>query len=260
MKAWERLAEITRRLRAPGGCPWDREQTLQSLRTHLIEEAYEVLEAIDSGDRAHLREELGDLLFQILFQAQIASEEGAFDIEAVATGISDKLVARHPHVFGDRRVESSGEALKQWEELKEAERRGRSDGRGILSGVPAHLPALLKAHRLAEKAGQFGFDWKSADEVLLKVEEEMAELRGARGGETGAVEEELGDLLFALASLARHLGVDSEAALQRANRKFTRRFESVERRLRDQGRSWESVGSAELDSLWNEAKKKTDPR
>jgi MazG family protein len=255
MKAWERLVDITRRLRAPGGCPWDREQTLLSLRTHLIEEAYEVLEAIDSGDRNHLREELGDLLFQILFQAQIASEEGAFDLEAVAAGIADKLVARHPHVFGDGRVDSAGEALQQWEALKDAERRGRGDGKGVLSGVPAHLPALLKAHRLAEKAGQFGFDWKDSEEVLIKVDEEMSELLRARAGEPGAVEEELGDLLFALASLARHLGVDSEAALQRANRKFTRRFEAVERRLRAQGRSWESMSDGELDALWEEAKK-----
>jgi MazG family protein len=260
MRAWERLVEITRRLRAPDGCPWDREQTLQSLRTHLIEEAYEVLEAIDSGDRGHLREELGDLLFQILFQAQIASEEGAFDLEGVAAGIADKLVARHPHVFGERRVESAGEALQQWEALKDAERRGRSDGRGVLSGVPAHLPALLKAHRLAEKAGQFGFDWKGPDEVLEKVEEEMAELRRAREEAPGTVEEEIGDLLFALASLARHLGVDAEAALQRANRKFARRFESVERRLRAQGRRWESLSAAELDALWNEAKKGTEGR
>lgn len=254
MSSWEKLVGITRRLRAPEGCPWDQAQSMQSLRTHLIEEAYEVLEAIDSGDRGHLREELGDLLFQVLFLAQLASEEKAFDIEDVAAGIADKLVRRHPHVFGDGRVSGAGEALKQWEELKDAERRREEGAPGILSGVPRHLPALLKAHRLSSKAGQFGFDWSGPGQVLDKVEEEVRELRGA-GVDPEQAEEEMGDLLFTLASLARHLSIDPEAALQRANRKFTSRFEHVERRLREAGASWKSAGPEELDRLWREAKK-----
>jgi len=254
--AWERLREITRRLRAPGGCPWDREQSMESLRTHLVEEAYEVLEAIDSGERGHLREELGDLLFQIMFLAQIASEEGAFDLEAVAAGIADKLVRRHPHVFGDGRVKSAGEAIQQWEALKDAERRGEQGAPGVLSGVPAHLPALLKAHRLSSKASQFGFDWRGPEQVLEKVQEEARELARARNGaDARALEEEMGDLLFTMANLARHLSIDPEAALQRANRKFAQRFERVERRLRERGKAWGSVGAQELERLWEEAKR-----
>jgi MazG family protein len=252
----QRLIEITRRLRAPDGCPWDQAQTIGSLRPHLLEEAYEVLEAIDSGDRAHLREELGDLLFQILFLAQIASEEKAFDVEEVAAGIADKLERRHPHVFGQVRLGSAGEALQQWEALKDAERRATRGSPGVLSGVPRALPALLKAHRLSAKAGQFGFDWSGPDPVLDKVEEELRELRVARRkADAAGVEEEIGDLLFALASLSRHLSVDPEAALQRANRKFTRRFERVERKLKQEGRSWKSTDASELERLWNAVKR-----
>ncbi len=254
--AWQRLVEITRRLRAPDGCPWDREQTFESLKTHLLEEAYEVLEAIDSGDRANLREELGDLLFQILFLSQIASEEGSFDIEAVCAGIADKLVRRHPHVFGEGRLQTSGEVLRQWEELKDAERRQEEGSPGALSGVPVHLPALLKAHRLTAKASQFGLDWKGAAEVLEKLDEELEEFLAAhrQKGATDALEEELGDLLFTLANLGRHLSIDPEAALQRANRKFIGRFEHVERRLREQGKEWGALSAEELDRLWREAK------
>ena len=254
--AWQKLVEITRRLRAPDGCPWDREQTFESLKTHLLEEAYEVLEAIDSGDRANLREELGDLLFQILFLSQIASEEGSFDIEAVCAGIADKLVRRHPHVFGEGRLQTSGEVLRQWEELKDAERRQEEGSPGALSGVPVHLPALLKAHRLTAKASQFGLDWKGAAEVLEKLDEELEEFLAAhrQEGAAGALEEELGDLLFTLANLGRHLSIDPEAALQRANRKFIGRFEHVERRLREQGKEWGALSAEDLDRLWREAK------
>jgi MazG family protein len=254
--AWQKLVEITRRLRVPDGCPWDREQTFESLKTHLLEEAYEVLEAIDSGDRANLREELGDLLFQILFLSQIASEEGSFDIEAVCAGIADKLVRRHPHVFGEGRLQTSGEVLRQWEELKDAERRQEEGSPGALSGVPVHLPALLKAHRLTAKASQFGLDWKGAAEVLEKLDEELEEFLAAhrQEGATDALEEELGDLLFTLANLGRHLSIDPEAALQRANRKFIDRFEHVERRLRERGKEWGALSAEELDRLWREAK------
>jgi MazG family protein len=254
--AWQKLVEITRRLRAPEGCPWDREQTFESLRTHLLEEAYEVLEAIDSADRANLREELGDLLFQIVFLSQIASEEGCFDIETVCAGIADKLERRHPHVFGEGRLQTSGEVLRQWEELKDAERRQEEGSPGALSGVPVHLPALLKAHRLTAKASQFGLDWKGAAEVLEKLDEELEEFLAAhrQEGASDALEEELGDLLFTLANLGRHLSIDPEAALQRANRKFIGRFEHVERRLREQGKEWGALSAQELDRLWRDAK------
>ncbi|MEE9219225.1 MAG: nucleoside triphosphate pyrophosphohydrolase [Acidobacteriota bacterium] len=257
MSAWQKLLDIMRRLRAEDGCPWDREQTVETLRAHLIEEAYEVFEAIQTGDWALLKEELGDLLFQILFLAQIASEEGEFDVEEVAAGIADKLVRRHPHVFAETQVKSAAQAIQQWEALKAAERRGRGDGAGVLSGVPRSLPALLKAYRLTDKASQFGVDWRSAREVLHKLEEEMAEFERARlSGDAVALEEEIGDVLFTLANVGRHLSIDPEAALQRANQKFIQRFEHMEARLRERGRSWNSLNAQDLDQLWEGAKRR----
>ena len=256
MSAWQKLVDITRRLRAPDGCPWDRKQTMETLRAHLLEETYEVLEAIDSGSRKKLREELGDLLFQITFLSELASEEGAFDVDGVAKGIVDKLVRRHPHVFGDARVGSAEEALQQWEVLKAAERGQERGSPGVLSGVPRELPALLKACRLTNKASQLGFDWPEARQVVDKFQEELEELRRAQEkGDREALEEEFGDLLFTLANLGRHLALDPEVTLQRANRKFIRRFEHMERGLRESGRRWESQSAADLDELWEKAKR-----
>jgi tetrapyrrole methylase family protein/MazG family protein len=229
---------------------------METLRTHLLEETYEVLEAIDAGRRDKLREELGDLLFQITFLAQLASEERAFDVEEVAGGIVDKLVRRHPHVFGDAEVTSAEEALQQWEVLKASERGQEHGSPGALSGVPRQLPALLKAFRLTNKASQLGFDWTGPHQVMEKLQEELEEFRCAsEKGDRQALEEELGDLLFTLANLGRHLALDPEVALQRANQKFIQRFEHLERALRESGRTWETTSAEDLDQLWERAKR-----
>jgi MazG family protein len=252
----DRLRQIMARLRGPEGCPWDREQTLESLGTFVIEEAYEVLEAIAAGLPGPLKEELGDLLFQIVFQARVAEEKGDFDLEDVMEAIGDKIVRRHPHVFASGRLETSDQVLAQWERIKQEERRGSRDA-SLLSGVPGALPALLKALRISTKAARVGFDWDRIEDLLGKVEEEMAELREAlRAGERTAVEEELGDLLFTIANVARKAGVDPEMALQGANRKFVARFRHVESRLKGEGRALAPEHRARMEALWQEAKKK----
>jgi tetrapyrrole methylase family protein/MazG family protein len=243
-QAFARLVELMARLRAADGCPWDRKQTLESLRPYLLEEAYETLEAIESGDPQAHREELGDLLLQVVFQSQITHEESRFDVADVCDGISDKLVRRHPHVFAREEAHDAEGALSTWERQKAAERPDRSR----LDGVPANLPALLRATRVGEKAAAIGFDWPDVEGVRAKVKEEWNELAGASGD---AVEEELGDLLFALSSLARHLGVDAEAALRRATDKFMRRFRVVEQRL---GEATERPSIEELEAMWEDAK------
>ena len=249
----DRLLTIMARLRDPeGGCPWDLEQDLSSLRPYVIEEAYEVVEAIDSGAAGALKEELGDLLLQIVFQARLAEEMSWFSFDDVAERISDKMVERHPHVFGDRVVDGAGEVLKNWEEIKALE---RSRERGALSGVPSALPALLKAQRTGEKAAAVGFDWQDESGVSLKIEEEAAELREALdSGDRGAIEHELGDLLFALTSLARHVSVDAESALQSAVRRFSSRFGTVEDIAREQGITLSGLDDRVLDQLWEQAK------
>lgn len=254
MSEMTRLREIMDRLRGPDGCPWDREQTLQTLRTYVIEEAYEVLEAIRGGSPEALREELGDLLFQIVFQARIAQERGEFDIESLMRGIGDKIVRRHPHVFGDGRLDTADQVLRQWEEIKVEERRGREDG-SIFAGVPRSLPALLKALRVSAKAARVGFDWEDPESLWSKVEEETGELRRAlRGGAPGEVAEELGDLLFTLANVARRQHLDPEQVLQEANRKFVERFRFLEERLAAEGLRPCAENRARMEALWREAK------
>jgi MazG family protein len=253
---FDALRALSARLRAPDGCPWDREQTLESLKTYIIEEAYEVVDAIGAQGPALLAGELGDLLFQIIFAAQIAHEQGWFDIEDVCRGIHDKMVRRHPHVFGEVEVASSAEVVRNWEALKSRERRER----GALAGVPRQLPALLKALRITEKAAALGFDWERAKDVIAKLEEEVKELAAELGSDPGArpgegVREELGDVLFVLANLARQLGIDPEAALQGANEKFARRFAAMEEQARARGVAMGSLSLAELDALWEAAKK-----
>src|SRR5438309_2617442 len=209
-EAFTRLVDIMARLRAPGGCPWDREQTPASLRPYLLEEVYEVLEAIDAGDAAHLRDELGDLLLQIVFQSQLAAEEGRFDAADVARAIAAKLVRRHPHVFGDVQVRDADEVIRNWRRIKSEERRAKGDDHDLFAGVPQALPALLRADQLGEKAGHVGLDWTDAAGVLEKVREEQRELEAAvASADRGAIEHELGDLLLAVASLGRHLGVSA---------------------------------------------------
>ena len=247
------LVAIMERLLAPNGCPWDREQTLSSLRAFLLEETYEVLDVMESADVASHREELGDLLMQIVFQAALRAREKAFDIDDVVRGINDKLVRRHPHVFAttERPVETTGQVLAQWAEIKAKEKT-----RGTLDGVPRSLPALARAASLTDRAAHVGFDWPDAAGPRAKVDEELCELDEARAkGAPANVEAELGDVLFALVNLARKLGVDAEAALRGANARFVARFEHVERRLREQGRSPRESNLEEMDALWDEAKK-----
>jgi MazG family protein len=254
-----RLVGVMRRLLAPGGCPWDREQTYKTLRKYVLEEACEVIDAIDSDDRGALREELGDLLLQVVFQAELARTEGGFAIDDVIEGVVNKLVTRHPHVFGALGAASSAdEALSNWEKRK-AEEKGR---RGLLASVPRSMPALTRAARIGEKVSRVGFDWPEARGSRAKVDEELAELDDAVArGDAGAIEEEMGDMLLALVNLSRHLKVDAEGALRRASDKFTRRFEHVEKRVQEEhggwgagGRGAEHLPLAVLDAYWEEAK------
>jgi MazG family protein len=253
-----RLLDIMDKLRDPGGCPWDREQTLRTLTPYLLEEAHEVIEAIESGDAQHHREELGDLLFQIVFQSRIAREEGKFDFAAVCDGISEKLMRRHPHVFGDVTVSGSREVIQNWERIKADERKAKGDKpRSAIGGVPVALPALVRAERLTEKAGAVGFDWPDARSVLAKIREELEELEGAmQSGAQGEIEHELGDLLFALANLGRWVKVHPEEALRGTLRRFESRFHFVEAELAKGGRSPRESNLAEMDALWDEAKRR----
>lgn len=247
------LEEIVKLLRAPGGCPWDREQTHKSIRRDLLEEAYEVAEAIDQESPEHLQEELGDLLLQVVFHAVLAREEGLFDLDDVADGICKKLIYRHPHVFGDVRVDSTGEVLKNWEELKKKEKHQSSQADAVDS-VARSLPALWRAEKVQKKAAKVGFDWPDVSGALDKVEEETAELRDAMAG-NGNAAEELGDLLFAAVNVGRFLKLDPEASLTAATDKFAHRFRRVEDAARAEGKNLEDMTLAEMDALWDKAKK-----
>ncbi len=255
---FEKLVAIQKRLRAPGGCPWDIEQTHQTLRTYLIEEAYEVLDAIDSGDDAKFAEELGDLLLQVTFHSQIASETNRFNISDVIQSIHDKMIRRHPHVFGDVEAKTSEDVLRNWATIK-AQERGETDGEpkkvSALDGVPKSIPATLEGLQLTKKAARTGFDWANAAGVFAKVREETTELESTlENGTAMEAEEELGDLLFAVVNLARFLHIDPEIALKRANGKFTRRFHEMERVAATRGRKFADVPRPEKESLWNTAK------
>jgi len=256
-EAFDELVAVMNRLRDPGGCPWDREQTLSSVTAYLLEEAYEVVEAAGAADGDGLREELGDLLFQIVFMARLGREKSWFDLDDVCRSVVEKMVRRHPHVFGDREVSGSDEVVRNWEAIKSGEREGRPDA-SALDGVPASMPALLKAFRMTEKAAAQGFDWQRAVDVVAKLHEEVAELedelRDPDPAAADRVREELGDVLFVMANLARHMGVEPETALQRTNAKFMRRFRFVEGEARAQGRSLAEIGLDELDELWELAK------
>jgi MazG family protein len=260
--AIDRLLDLMARLRAPGGCPWDREQTPASLKPQMLEECYEVLEAIDSGSPEHLTEELGDLLLHVIFQAQIARENGQFAFADVVTGIADKLVRRHPHVFGTEKVSDAEGTIALWHELKKAEKPERSS---ILDGVPRALPALMRAEALQKKAKHVGFDWPDAHGALAKVREELTEVTAeiesglipnAKLTVTKETAEELGDLLFAIVNLTRHLKLDAEDLLTEANDKFSRRFRAVEEQIKAQGKAMKDCALEELDAVWNEVKMK----
>jgi tetrapyrrole methylase family protein/MazG family protein len=248
----ETFNNIVAHLRAPDGCPWDQKQTLASLRPHLLEEAYEVLTAIDQDDPQALREELGDLLLMILMLSQIASEEGAFRLPEVVADIHHKIVRRHPHVFGDLNIPDEEGVLVNWEKLKERERAANGEHKGLLDGVALALPALQQALEIQGRAARVGFDWSETESVWGKVDEEIAELRAAT--DNGEQEAELGDLLFAITNLARHLGVDPEAALRGTNNRFRRRFQHIERQAQNQNRAVSELSLEEMDRFWEEAK------
>jgi len=252
MSAFDELKQLMDRLREPGGCPWDREQTLPALRGTVLEEAYEVVEAIDSGDHDHLCEELGDLLLQVLFISRIESEGGRFDVDAVIRQVHAKLVRRHPHVFGEAEASTSGEVLRQWEQIKLEEDRDRR----VLDGVPRGMPALLRANRLSAKAAHAGFDWERDEDVAAKLREEVEEfLVEEQRGSRDRMEQEMGDLLFVIANLARRWGIDPEAALQGSNDRFVRRFGHIEARVRASGRELRETTLGELEAFWQEAKR-----
>ena len=251
--SFEAFAEIVGHLRAPDGCPWDKEQTHQTLRKHLLEESYETLAALDADDVGGMREEFGDLLLQIVLNAQIAYETAEFNMTEVVKHIYDKIVRRHPHVFGDVKLDGVDDVLSNWEKLKEKERGKKKEDKGILDGVPAALPALNQAQEYQERAARVGFDWPEIEDVLDKVREEIEEIKSAENPEQ--VKEELGDLFFVLVNLSRWRDVDAESALRETNLKFKRRFAHVEKGAKAQGRNLSDMTLDEMDAFWDEAKK-----
>jgi tetrapyrrole methylase family protein / MazG family protein len=273
---FQKLVAVMSRLRSPNGCPWDREQSHATLRTYLIEEAYEVLDALDSTDDAKFAEELGDLLLQVLFHAQIAHEEGRFDISSVIREIHDKMVRRHPHVFGNTKANTAAEVLRNWEQIKKAEREGKeakptkhtsasasstpstaSWSASILDGVPRSIPALLEANQLTRKAARIGFDWPNLDGIFDKLTEETNELQqvlAAKPPNSSRVEGEVGDILFVAVNLARHLNIDPEIALKKTSAKFSRRFRTMERLAHEQNTTLAKIPRPQMESLWDQAK------
>jgi MazG family protein len=253
---FQRLVEIMRRLRAPDGCPWDLEQNFDSIKPYTLEETYEVLDAIDRRDWRDLSEELGDFILQAVFYAQMAAEEDKFGIEDALDAINEKLVRRHPHIFGDASAETSGDVKKKWDEIKSAENKSKGKGdAGLLAGVPRALPALVEAQQISSRAAGVGFDWENAGQVIEKLHEELAELAEAR--RTAVQEElegELGDLLFVVVNLARFVKVDPEQALRRTNAKFRERFGYIERALAEKGKSPRDSNIQEMEALWQQAK------
>ncbi len=248
-RSFDDLVQLMTRLRGPDGCPWDRKQTLPDLKPYVIEEAYEVVDAIDRNDRAALLEEVGDFLLEAVFITELTREEGTFDVYDSITAIHDKLVRRHPHVFGDVEAKDAEQVLVNWEKLKQDERK--AENKSLLAGIPQSMPALLKASRLTEKASRVGFDWRRTEDVFEKLDEEIAELREAVASADAAhVQEEIGDLLFTIANIARKVNVNPEEALQSTNRKFMSRFQWMESRVEN----FEGMSLEEMDRLWDEAK------
>ncbi|MBP6823440.1 MAG: nucleoside triphosphate pyrophosphohydrolase [Acidobacteria bacterium] len=260
-RTFQDLVEMMARLRAPGGCPWDQEQTYATLGPMLIEEAYEVLEAAEVGDWNGLRDELGDLLFQIVFYGQIAAEAGHFDAHDSITRVHEKMTRRHPHVFGEQTVDSTADVLLNWEAIKAAERKaeGKEEKKtSMLDGTSSKIPALLEAFQLTTKAARVGFDWQQSEDIFDKLEEEIRELRAEfkrENRDQNAIAAELGDVMFVVTNIARWHGIEPETALKATNRKFRRRFAHIERRVQEQGKAWGDVTLAEMDAYWDEAKK-----
>jgi MazG family protein len=249
----ERLREIVARLRGEGGCPWDREQTLETLKQYLIEESYEVLDAIDSKNSARHAEELGDLLLQILLQAEIQKEKGQFSLDDVVKGLSEKLVRRHPHVFGDVKVTGSKDVLRNWEAIKSKEKQ--AERKSVLDGIPRHFPALHRAQKVQTRAARVGFDWVELKDVIAKLDEEVAETKQAIAEHDAArIRDEIGDLLFSVVNLSRHQNINAEECLDAATRRFAARFRQVEERVRKDGRQLNDCSPAELDAHWEAVK------
>lgn len=254
--AFQRLVDLMATLRGPDGCPWDRKQTPESLKPFLVEECYEVIDALEDGSPDKIKEELGDLLFQIIFHARIAEEQGQFTIHDVVTAIQEKMTRRHPHVFGDEKLSTDREVLANWEEIKKRE-KGYENRRSILEGVPKELPSLLRAHRLQERAARVGFDWSHLNEALPKLDEEIAEFKETlKAGDAGKTEEELGDVFFMLVNISRFLGVNPDEALRKTISKFIRRFRYIEENAANAGRSLSNMTLDDMEKLWQEAKKK----
>lgn len=254
---FQELVNIMSALRGEKGCPWDREQTRESLKPFIVEESYEVLEAIDDGNPEAIREELGDLLFQIIFHCQIAKERGEFDIADVIEKIGTKMITRHPHVFGNADYRTPAEVLVQWEEQKRREGKQRDS---LLDGVPRTMPSLLRAHRLQDRASRVGFDWKRVEDVLQKLDEELREFRSALAGKSqGEIEEELGDVFFVLVNISRFVGVNPEDALRKTISKFISRFRYIEMAAAEQGQALGDMTLEEMDALWETAKRRERP-
>jgi len=263
-KNFDELIAVMTRLRAPGGCPWDAEQTYASLAQYLLEECYETFDAIQeadqTGDTANLREELGDVLLQVVFHSTIAIEKGDFTIDEVVKGVTEKLILRHPHVFGEKELKTADDVLRNWDELKKAERAASGKvekaKNSILEDVPVHFPALLEGQKLTKKAAKVKFDWENVEQIFDKLTEETDELKEAieKNEKNGNIEEEIGDLLFVVVNLARKLDVDAETALKKTNRKFRQRFAFIEKELKSNGKTLEESNLPEMDALWNEAK------
>lgn len=251
----DQVLDIMRKLRDPeGGCPWDREQNLDSLKPFLIEECYELVDAIDSGDVEKHKEELGDMLLQIVFQVQLRQEKGEFGFDDICTTLAEKLIRRHPHVFADVRVTGSKDVLTKWEEIKNKEKK--TGKRSVVDGVPKHLPALMKAHQVQSRAARVGFDWAAIHDVMAKLEEELAETKEAlQQGDRDHIAEEIGDLLFSVVNLSRFQKLHAEELLAATVRKFSRRFQSVEALVHQQGKAMTDCSLDELDQLWNDVKK-----
>lgn len=255
---FDQLVQIFATLRSENGCPWDRDQTHESIKPDLIEETYEVIEAIDAGNSTKLREELGDLLCNVMLHAQIASDEGEFDINDIIKILTEKLIRRHPHVFGDQVADDAGQVLKNWEQIKRSE-SGYEDRESVLDGVPDHLPSLQRAQKLQRKAARVGFDWNEVSDVLPKIDEEITELKASiQENNREEIELEIGDLLFSIVNLCRFLDVRAEEALRKANRKFARRFKAMEKELERRGDSFKDYDLAGLDEIWDKAKKKEE--
>lgn len=260
---FDELVAVMEKLRAPGGCPWDIEQTYESLGQYLLEESYEAFDAIqeanETGDTTNLREELGDVLLQVVFHSTIAKELGDFTIDEVAAGVSQKLIFRHPHVFEDKKLETADDVLQNWDELKKAERKksGKVEKKSdsILDEIPKAFPALIEANKVTKKAAKVGFDWENTDQIFDKLDEEVSELKSAIDGKNSdEIKEEIGDLLFVIVNLARKLGVEPENALKKTNRKFRKRFKFIEKELKLENKTLEESNLKEMDALWNRSK------